>query len=69
MSPSSPASGEVTGYIEKREPGEKSSVSVNYQHYYLLNALREKMMESSGKGWSKVRAVYRSGDLDFHFEY
>lgn len=69
MSPSSPASGEVSGYIEKRGSGVRSSVPVNYQHYYLLNALRENMMELEGKGWSKVKAVYRSGDLEFFFEY
>jgi hypothetical protein len=69
MSPSSPASGEVSGYIEKHGSGVRSSVTVNYQHYYLLNALRERMMELEGKGWSKVRAVYRLGDLEFYFEY
>ena len=66
---SSPLSGEVRGYAEKRASGEKSSVLVNYQHYYLLNALREKMIESTGDGWSSVRAVYRSGDLEFYFDY
>jgi hypothetical protein len=69
MSPSSPLSGEIRGYTEKRDTGEKSSVSVNYQHYYILNALREKMIESTGDGWSQVKAVYRSGDLEFYFEY
>jgi hypothetical protein len=69
MSPSSPLSGEIRGYTEKRDSGEKSSVSVNYQHYYILNALREKMIESTGDGWSQVKAVYRSGDLEFYFEY
>ena len=69
MSPSSPLSGEIRGYTEKRGSGEKSSVSVNYQHYYILNALREKMIESTGDGWSKVKAVFRSGDLEFYFEY
>jgi hypothetical protein len=69
MSSSSPLSGEIRGYTEKRHSGEKSSVAVNYQHYYMLNALREKMIESTGDGWSKVRAVYRSGDLEFYFEY
>ena len=69
MSPSSPISGEIRGYTEKRDTGEKSSVSVNYRHYYLLNFLREKMIESTGDAWSKVRAVYRSGELEFYFEY
>ena len=68
MSPGSPTSGEIRGHTEKRGSDEKNSVLVNYQHYYLLNALREKMIESTGDGWSKVRAVYRSGELDFYFE-
>ena len=68
MSPSSLTSGEVRGDMENRTSGEKSSISVNYQHYYLLNALREKIIESAGDGWSTVRAVYRSGDLEFYFE-
>ena len=69
MCPSSPAAGEVRGYTEKNGSGEKSSISVNYQYYYMLSALREKMIESTGDGWSKVKAVYRSGDLEFYFEY
>jgi len=69
MAPTSPASGETRGYVEERQSDIKSSVLVNYQHYYVLNALREKMIESAGDGWSKIRAVYRSGDLEFYFEY
>jgi len=69
MAPSSPASGETRGYVEERNPDIKDSVLVNYQHYYVLNALREKMIESAGDAWSKVRAVYHSGDLEFYFEY
>jgi hypothetical protein len=68
MAPTSPTSGEIRGYTEKHDSGEKSTVLVNYQHYYLLSALREKMMDSSGKSWSMVRAVYRSGELEFYFE-
>ena len=69
MYPSSPNSGEIRGYVEKRNSDIKSSVLVNYWHYYMLNALREKMMELVGDGWSKVRAVYHSGDLEFYFKY
>jgi len=69
MTPSSPASGETRGYMEERQSHIKSSVLVNYQQYYLLNALREKMIESTGDSWSKVKAVYHSGDLEFYFEY
>ena len=68
MSPSSPTSGELRAYTEKRDSGEKSNVIVNYQQYYLLNALREKMMESSIKSWSRVRTVYHPDDLEFYFE-
>jgi hypothetical protein len=68
MSPSSPTSGELRGYTESPDSDVKSSVLVNYRHYYLLTALREKMMEASGKGWSKVKAAYRSGNLEFYFE-
>lgn len=69
MSPSSPSSGVVEGYVEMRNPEIKSSVLTNYQHYYMLNALREKMIGLLGDGWSKVKAVYRSGELEFYFEY
>lgn len=67
MSPSSEASGEIRGYLEKSNG--KSSVFVNYQHYYMLNALREKMIEMLGDSWSKVRAVYSSDSLEFYFDY
>ena len=69
MSPSSPTSGEVRGYLQKPNSDVKSSVLVNYQHYYVLNALREKMIQDVGDSWSKVKAVYSSGDLEFYFEY
>ena len=69
MAPSSPTSGETRGYVEERQSHIKSSVLVNYQQYYVLNALREKMIESTGDSWNKVKAVYHSGDLEFYFEY
>lgn len=69
MSPSSPTSGEVRGYVVKPNSNIKSSVLVNYRHYYMLTALREKMIELVGDGWSKVKAIYHSGDLEFYFEY
>ena len=69
MSPGSPLSGEVRGYTEPRGSGEKSSVSVNYQLYYILNALRDRMIESTGDAWREVKAVYRSGELEFYFDY
>lgn len=69
MSPNSSTSGEIRGFLEKPGADSKSNVLVNYKHYYLLNALREKMIELLGDGWSKVKAVYRSEELEFYFEY
>ena len=68
MTPTSLTSWELRAYTEKRDSDENNSVFVNYQYYYMLNALREKMIESTGDAWSKVRAVYRSGELEFYFE-
>ncbi len=47
----------------------QSSVLVNYQHYYVLNAIRDRMTEMLGKSWKQVRAVYHSGNLEFYFDY
>lgn len=69
MSTSSHLSGQVRGYIEDPNSNTKSSLPINYQHYYILNALRGKMVELVGDGWHTVRAVYRSGGLEFYFEY
>jgi hypothetical protein len=69
MSHHSATSGEVEGLLVHPDAPVQSSVSVDYRHYYTLNALREKMIESTGDAWSKVRAVYHSGDLEFYFEY
>jgi hypothetical protein len=69
MSPSSPVSGEVRGYLQDSTSDIKSSVLVNYQHYYLLNALRKKMIQDVGDSWTKVRAVYHSDNLEFYFEH
>jgi hypothetical protein len=69
MTPTLPASGELRGHLEKTDAPVRSSVLINYQHYYVLNALRDKMIDLVGEGWSKVKAVYHLGDLDFYFEY
>ena len=69
MTPTSPASGELRGHLEKADAPVRSSVLINYQHYYVLNALRDKMIERGGEGWSKVKAIHHSGDLEFYFEY
>ena len=65
----SATSGEVEGLLVHPDAPVQSSVSVDYRHYYMLNVLREKMIESTGDAWSKARATYHSGDLDFYFEY
>ena len=69
MTPSSPSSGETQGYLEKRKKNQKFSIPVNYQHYYLLNAIRDKMIELVGEGWRQVKAVYWKDTLQFYFEY
>jgi hypothetical protein len=69
MSPSSPTSGELKAVLEFPNSDTKTSVTVNYIHYYILNALREKMMETVGEGWKKVSAVHQSDSLEFYFDY
>lgn len=69
MSPTSPTSGEVRAYLQGPESLKQSSIMVNYRHYYVLNALRDRMIELLGESWTHVRAVYHAGDLDFYFEY
>jgi hypothetical protein len=68
MSPTSLTSGELRGHLEVPDAPVQSNIVLNYQHYYVLNALREKMIESAGRDWSTVKAIYHSGDLKFHFE-
>jgi hypothetical protein len=69
MSPTSPTSGEVRAALEKADHGTQESILINYRHYYILNAMREKMMEKLGDEWRQVRAVYQRGELEFYFEY
>ena len=69
MTPNSSTSGEIRGYMEKPDSDIKSSVLINYQHYYILNALRDRMIELVGEDWSMVKAIYHSDDLEFYFEY
>jgi hypothetical protein len=69
MTPTSIVSGQVNGIIEKIDASVRNSILVNYRHYYVLNALREKMIEALDDEWSKVTAVYRSGELEFYFDY
>jgi len=67
MSSTSPTSGEVRGYLQKSNSDAGISIPVNNQHYYILRALWEKMARDVGVS-SKVRAVYRSDNLEFYFE-
>ena len=68
MSPTSGTSGETRAYLEKPDIDRRSIVT-NYQHYYVLNALRKRMIELLGEDWAQVRATYHVGELDFYFEY
>ncbi|HET6597670.1 MAG TPA: hypothetical protein VFG81_18745 [Anaerolineales bacterium] len=69
MSPTSFISGELKGHLEVPDAPVQSSILLDYRHYYVLNALRDRMSEQSGRSWTQVSAVYHSGDLEFHFEY
>lgn len=69
MKPTSSTSGEVEGTLARINAPVQDSVLVNYRYYYVLNALRDKMSESTGKAWKKVRAAYYAGNLEFYFEY
>jgi hypothetical protein len=69
MTPSSVTSGEIKGYFKKPDSDLENSVLVDYRHYYILNAIREKMRNFTGDSWSMVKAVYHSNDLEFYFEY
>jgi hypothetical protein len=69
MTHHSGTSGEVDGLLVHPDAPVQSSVSVDYRHYYMLSALREKMIESTGDAWRSVRATYHAGDVDFYFEY
>jgi hypothetical protein len=69
MMPTSLTSGEVSGFVEKPNSDMKNSVVANYQHYYMLTALREKMVDVTKDGWKTVKAIYRSDALEFYFDY
>lgn len=71
MTWTSATSGEVEGLLEVPDAPVQSYILLNYQHYYALNALRDKMIETIREHWSTVKAIYRDQDdvLEFHFEY
>ena len=58
MTPTSPTSGEVSGLLIRVDEPVQTPVRVRYRHYYVLNALRERMIETLGEGWKIVRASY-----------
>lgn len=68
MSPTSETSGEVTGFLQSHDEPVKQAVLTNYKHYYVLNALREKMIEELGENWKQVKAIYKQDAVKFYFE-
>ena len=69
MAPTSETSGEVRGLLVVPDAPVQSPVQVDYRHYYVLNALRDRMSEMLGERWRQVRAVYHEGNVEFYFEY
>ena len=69
MSTNSPTSGETKGYIENPDLSIKNTFPVNYRHYYILNALRGKMVKLVGDDWHTVKTVYQPFCLELYFEY
>lgn len=69
MSPTSEISGEVSGYLQSHDEPVKQPILTNYQHYYVLNALRERMTEQLGQSWRQVKTTYKQGEAEFYFEY
>lgn len=65
----SATSGEVQGLLVHPDAPVQSAVPVNYRYYYVLNALRDKMIELTEAAWSSVRVDDHKGDVDFYFEY
>jgi hypothetical protein len=57
MSHHSATSGEVEGLLVHPDAPVQSSVSVDYRQYYMLSALREKMIESTGDAWRSARVT------------
>lgn len=69
LSPTSETSGEVRGYFQSHDEPVKQAVVTNYKHYYVLNALREKIIEELGENWKQVKAVYKEDAVEYYFEY
>ena len=68
MSPTSETSGEVRGYFQSHDEPVEQAVLTDYHHYYVLNALREKMIQQLGENWKQVKAVYKQDGVEFYFE-
>lgn len=64
----SPTSGELKGILSMPDAPVQDPVQVNYQHYYVLKALRERMIATTGDAWTRVRATYRPDALEFYFD-
>jgi hypothetical protein len=69
MTPHAATAGESTGYLQQAGSDLKKSVPLNYQHYYVLNTLREKMIGLPRDHWSRVKAIYHAGDVEFYFDF
>lgn len=70
MIPTSQNTGETSCYLER--PTGRSNVQLNYRHYYMLKALREKMNTIVGESWVRVQVIYHPGmfsNLEFYFDY
>ena len=68
MTPTSSTSGETRAYAGAENPSARRSLPVNYRHYYLLTALREKLRNAAEDNSNSIKAVYRSGELEFYFD-
>jgi hypothetical protein len=69
MATTSPTSGELAGILVNINAPVQTPVQVNYQHYYVLKALRDRMVETTGDAWTEIRASYQPDALEFYFEY
>ena len=69
MSPSSPSSGELKAFLVSSDGVIQNSILITYQHYYMLNAIRNKLTEIVGEKCSQIKAVFCQGELDFFFEH
>lgn len=70
MTPTSPVSGELSGRLERPDGSVQTPVQVRFRHYCVLRALRERMVETLGAGWTSVQARYHpASGLELYFDY